>query len=348
VSLAETRSSQGSDFDVEIRPQYLRAYQHMVLARILEEKLAGLYRAGGRIVGGVYVGKGQEAFSAALGVQLQKGKDVYGPLIRDQAGRLAFGEPILDAVRTYLGVLTGPMRGRDGNIHRGRPKEGLLAMISHLGSLTSVVSGTLFARRLAGRLGDAIGATSIGDGGTSTGAFHEALNMAAVEKLPLVVSVANNQFAYSTPNNRQYACENLVDRALGYGVQGYTVDATDLAACVEVFQRAVRSARAGGGPQMIVGKLLRLAGHGEHDDASYIPDTARQGASARDCLAVCRARVLDEGWMTEDDVQELHAEARRKVDQAVAKVSKEPLPDPFKENWQALSSTELVEGQHEA
>ncbi len=99
---------------------------------------------------------------------------------------------------------------------------------------------------------------------------------------------------------------------------------------------------------MIVGKLLRLAGHGEHDDASYIPDTARQGASARDCLAVCRARVLDEGWMTEDEVQELHAEARRKVDQAVAKVSKEPLPDPFKENWQALSSTELVEGQHEA
>lgn len=320
----------------------------MALARILEEKLAGLYRAGGRIVGGVYVGKGQEAFSAALGIQLQKGKDVYGPLIRDQAGRLAFGEPILDAVRTYLGVLTGPMRGRDGNIHRGRPKEGLMAMISHLGSLTSVVSGALFARRLAGTLGDAIGATSIGDGGTSTGAFHEALNMAAVEKLPLVVSIANNQFAYSTPNNRQYACENLVDRALGYGVEGHTVDATDLGACVEVFEKAVRRAREGGGPQMIVGKFLRLSGHGEHDDASYIPDTARQGGSARDCLEVGRSRVIEEGWLNEAELQELHAEARRKVDQAVSKVSKEPLPDPFKENWQALSSAELVEGQHEA
>lgn len=320
----------------------------MVLARVLEEKLGALYRAGGRIVGGVYLGKGQEAFSAALGIHLQKGKDIYGPLIRDQAGRIAFGEPILDGVRTYLGTVTGPMRGRDGNIHRGRPKEGLLAMISHLGSLLSVVAGALFARRLAGTLGDAIGATSIGDGGTSTGAFHEGLNMAAVEKLPIVVSLANNQYAYSTPNVRQYACESLVDRAAGYGVTGTCVDATDLGACIEVFQAAASRARAGGGPQLIVGNLLRLAGHGEHDDASYIPDTARKGPSSRDCLAVAEQRALDEGWLTEADLKDLYAEARRKTDQAIAKVSKEPTPDPFKENWHALSSADLVEGQHEA
>lgn len=221
-------------------------------------------------------------------------------------------------------------------------------MISHLGSLTSVVSGTLFARRLAGTLGEAIGATSIGDGGTSTGAFHEALNMAAVEKLPLVVSIANNQFAYSTPNKRQYACENLVDRALGYGVEGHTVDATDPGACVKVFAEAVQRARGGGGPQIVVGNFLRLSGHGEHDDASYIPVAARQCANARDCLEVGRQRVLDEGWLNVSEIQELHTEARSKVDQAVSKVSKEPLPDPFKENWQALSSAELVEGQHEA
>jgi pyruvate dehydrogenase E1 component alpha subunit/2-oxoisovalerate dehydrogenase E1 component alpha subunit len=240
------------------------------------------------------------------------------------------------------------MRGRDGNIHRGRPQEGLMAMISHLGSMLSVVAGALFARRLAGTLGDAIGATSIGDGGTSTGAFHEALNMAAVEKLPIIISVANNQFAYSTPNSRQYACENLVDRAAGYGVEGVSVDATDLGACLEVFQQAAQRARAGGGPQMIVGKLLRLAGHGEHDDASYIPDTAKKEQCARDCLAVAEQRTLDEGWLDAAEVKELYAEARRKVDQAVSKVSKEPLPDPFKENWQALSSADLVEGQHEA
>ncbi len=120
---------------------------------MLEEKLGALYRAGGRIVGGVYLGKGQEAFAAAMGVQLRMGKDVYGPLIRDQAGRLAFGEPIIETLRTYLGAATGPMRGRDGNIHRGRPRDGYMAMISHLGSLLSVVAGALFARRLKGTLG---------------------------------------------------------------------------------------------------------------------------------------------------------------------------------------------------
>ena len=320
----------------------------MLLSRVLEEKLGSLYRAGGRIVGGVYLGKGQEAFSAALGVQLRKGRDIYGPLIRDQAGRIAFGEPIIDTVRTYLGAVTGPMRGRDGNIHRGRPKEGHMAMISHLGSLLSVVAGGLFARRLVGTLGDSIGATSIGDGGTSTGSFHEGLNMAAVEKLPIIVSIANNQYAYSTPNSRQYACENLVDRAAGYGIEGITVDATDLASCLKGFRTAVANARAGGGPQMIVGTLLRLAGHGEHDDASYIPDKARQGPSARDCLQVAEDFARDRGWMSSADLRELNEEVRRNVDQTVSKVSKEPAPDPFKENWQALSCAELVEGQHEA
>lgn len=349
VALTETHSTRTeASPQADFRARFLLAYQHMVLSRVLEEKLAALYRAGGRIVGGVYLGRGQEAFSAALGVQLSKGHDLYGPLIRDQAGRIAYGEPILDCVRTYLGAVSGPMRGRDGNIHRGRPKEGIFAMISHLGSLVSVVSGALFARRLAGTLQDGVGATSIGDGGTSTGAFHEGLNMAAVEKLPLIVSVANNQYAYSTPNTRQYACENLVDRAAGYGVAGATVDATDLAACLEVFDKAVRSARTGGGPQMVVGTLLRLSGHGEHDDASYIPDTKRKGSLSRDCLSVAEQRLRDEGWLDADAVRDLRAEARREVDLAVAKVTKEPLPDPFKENWQALSRVDLVEGHYEA
>ncbi len=337
-----------TDLTADFRDQFLLTYQHMLLSRVLEEKLGSLYRAGGRIVGGVYLGKGQEAFSAALGVQLRKGRDIYGPLIRDQAGRIAFGEPIIDCVRTYLGAVTGPMRGRDGNIHRGRPKEGHLAMISHLGSLLSVVAGGLFARRLAGTLNDSIGATSIGDGGTSTGAFHEGLNMAAVERLPIIVSVANNQYAYSTPNTRQYACENLVDRAAGYGIEGVSVDATDLAACLKVFRAAADRVRSGGGPQMIVGTLLRLAGHGEHDDASYIPDTARKDPSARDCLLVAEDFARDRGWMSSAVLRELNEEIRRNVDQTISKVSKEPAPDPFKENWQALSCIDLVEGQHEA
>ena len=336
-----------SAYSADFREQYLRALHQMKLSRVLEEKLGSLYRAGGRIVGGVYLGRGQEAFSAAQGVLLRMGKDVYGPLIRDQAGRLAFGEPVIECLRTYLGAATGPMRGRDGNIHRGRPRDGYMAMISHLGSLLSVVAGALFARRLKGTLGDSIGATSIGDGGTSTGAFHEGLNLAAVEKLPLIVSIANNQYAYSTPTARQYACENLVDRAAGYGVGGEAVDATDLAACLTAFRKAVSLAKEGKGPQMVVGKLLRLAGHGEHDDASYIPDTKRHTHEARDCIDVASQFAIAQGWITEEALAEQSDGVRRLIDQTVAKVSKEPAPDPFKETWHALSSTHLVEGQEE-
>src|SRR5215471_8006791 len=179
---------------------YLKAYRIMLLARLLDDKFASLYRMG-KIHGGVFLGRGQEALSVATGLALRKG-DVFAPLIRDAAGRLAFGEPILDAVRNYLGSPLGPMRARDGNVHRGRPKEGLLPMISHLGAMISVVNGALLARRFKGVTGT-VGAACIGEGATSTGAFHEALNQAAVEKLPLVLIVADNQFAYSTPTELQ-------------------------------------------------------------------------------------------------------------------------------------------------
>jgi TPP-dependent pyruvate/acetoin dehydrogenase alpha subunit len=325
-----------------LREPFLKTYRHMVRARLLEEKLAGLYRAGGRIVGGVYLGKGQEAFSAGLAVHLVKGKDIYAGLIRDQAGRLAFGEPALDATRTYLGAATGPMRGRDGNIHRGRPSEGMPAMISHLGSMISVVAGMLLARRLQGRLGDCVGATSIGDGGTSTGAFHEGLNMAAVEKLPVVVSVANNQYAYSTPTDRQYACESLLHRAQGYGIEGYSVDGTDLAACLSVFEHAVARARAGHGPQMVVGSLLRLSGHGEHDDASYIPDSTKK--AGKDCILMAEQVVQSQGWMSAAEISTLRAEVQDDVEKIISQTIREAAPDPFRETWQALSTSGLAEG----
>src|SRR3972149_4724757 len=138
-------------------------------------------------------------------------------------------------------------------------------MISHLGAMISVVSGALLARRMKGVTGT-VGAAFVGDGATSTGAFHEALNQAAVEKLPLVLVVANNQYAYSTPTSRQFACRSLADKAVGYGVEAQSVDGTDLAACLKVVGDAVARARAGRGPQLVVARLLRLCGHGEHDD----------------------------------------------------------------------------------
>src|SRR2546428_11650090 len=202
------------------RDAYIKTYRVMLVARILDDKFASLYRMG-KIHGGVFLGRGQEALSVSVGLALRKG-DVFAPLIRDAAGRLAFGEPILDAVRTYLGSRLGPMRGRDGDIHRGRPKEGLMAMISHLGAMISVVNGALLAHRFKG-ITDTVGAACIGEGGTSTGAFHEALNQAAVEKLPLVLIVGHNQYAYSTPTELQFACRSLLDKAAGYGVERQSI-----------------------------------------------------------------------------------------------------------------------------
>ena len=316
----------------------------MLLARMLDDKFASLYRAG-KIFGGVFLGRGQEALSASIGVSLRKG-DVFAPLIRDAAGRLAFGETVLDAVRTYLGSPQGPMRSRDGNVHRGRPKDGLLPMISHLGAMISVVNGVLLARRFKGERG-AVGVASIGEGATSTGSFHESLNQAAVEKLPMVLVVANNHYAYSTPTTRQFACRDLVDRAIGYGVAGHNVDGTDLAECLRVVGGAVARAREGGGPQLVVARLLRLCGHGEHDDASYIDPKLRQTSDGRDCLKVAEEQMRQGHWADAPTIETWRAAVAHEIEEAVAKVQREAAPDPFKEDWYALSSKHLNEGHNE-
>jgi len=319
--------------------RYLAAYRWMLLARLAEEKIATLYR-GGKIVGGVFLGKGQEALSSATAMALRPG-DVFAPLIRDQAGRFAFGETLLDCFRTYLGSRLGPMRGRDGNIHRGRPREGYLAMISHLGAMLPAVAGMLLARRIRGESGT-IGATCCGDGATSTGAFHEGLNLAAVEKLPLVVVVANNRYAYSTPNSRQFVCSDLVERAEGYGVRGRSVDATDLAACLAVLQDAADAARAGEGPQLVVGSLLRLVGHGEHDDASYVDPALKK--AARDCLMVAERQIVAEQWATAAELKAWRTEAITRIEEAIATSMREPAPDPSDEQWTAISTPRLRDG----
>ena len=319
---------------------YIRAYRVVLLARLLDEKFASLYRMG-KIHGGVFLGKGQEALSAAVGLALQKG-DIFAPLIRDLAGRLAFGEPLLDSVRTYLGSPLGPMRGRDGNVHRGRPQEGLLGMISHLGAMISVVNGFLMAHRFKGVKGT-VGATCIGDGATSTGASHEAINQAAVEKLPLVLIVADNQYAYSTPTSRQFACSALEERAAGYGIEVQSVDGTELGDCMKVVSEAVDKARSGKGPQMVVARLLRLCGHGEHDDANYVEPKLKVSPLGRDCVKVAEARLLGEGWADHSAIAEWRAESAKQIEEAVAKVQREPTPDPYKEDWCALASKHLSE-----
>jgi len=320
--------------------RFLEAFRWMLLARTLEEKLVSLYR-GGLITGGVYVGRGQEAVSVACGLFLQKG-DIFAPLIRDQAGRSAFGEPLIDVTRTYLGSRQGPMRGRDGNIHRGRPRNNQLAMISHLGAMVSVTVGALMAKRFRGEK-NFVGLSCIGEGGMQTGSFHEGMNLAAVEQVPLVVVATNNHYAYSTPNEREFACHDLVDRAIGYGFEGCTVDGTDLTNCLDVIGSAVKRARAGRPPQLVVTSILRLSGHGEHDDASYVTEEIKREPFARDCLKVAEQTIADLNLVDAETLREWRKDAAAQVDQAISAAQKEAAPEADEEEWYAISMRDLVD-----
>ncbi len=320
--------------------QRLRHLRWMILARAIDDRMSKL-KAQNLVPGSVFTGRGQEAFSAAGGMCLRRG-DIFAPLIRDQAGRLAFGETIIDVARTCMGKRTSSMRGRDGNIHRGNLDIGLLPMISHLGAMTSVVTGMLMARRMKGQLSGkdlTVGMTSIGDGGVNAGAFHEGFNAAAVEKLPLVLMVANNQVAYSTFNDRSFACADLVDRAIGYGVRGHSCDGTDADACLATMQEAVARARAGDGPQMVVATLLRLAGHGLHDDASYV--TPELKSRFGDCIQLCEKTLKIQGVANEGEIAKMWDDARAEIERAVEQAKSEPDPDPEAEEWNAYSVKDL-------
>ena len=335
-----TRSKKSAAPKPAPHDRFLEAFRWMLLARTLEEKLVSLYR-GGLITGGVYVGRGQEAVSVACGLFLQKG-DIFAPLIRDQAGRSAFGEPLLDVTRTYLGSRQGPMRGRDGNIHRGRPRNNQLAMISHLGAMVSVTVGALMAKRFHGEK-NFVGLSCIGEGGMQTGSFHEGMNIAAVEQVPLVVVATNNHYAYSTPNDREFACHDLVDRAIGYGFEGYTVDGTDLTDCLDMIGSAVKRARAGRPPQLVVASVLRLSGHGEHDDASYVTDEIKRQPFARDCLKLAEQTIVDVNLLDAATLREWRKDAAAQVDQAISTAQKEAAPEADEEDWCAISTRDLVD-----
>lgn len=312
-----------------------KAYRAMVMARAFDTKISALYKAG-KIFGGVFLGRGHEAVAAAEGVFLRKGHDVYTPFIREQAGRCAWGDSVLETARSYFGSTQGISRGRDGNVHWGHPHEGTLMPISHLGAMASVVAGLMLAKRTQG-ITDAVGVVCIGDGTTSVGALHEAANLIAVEKLPIVIVVTNNQYAYSTPNANEFACKSLADRGRGYGMTAHECDGTDFLQTLATMQRAIAAARAGEGPQWVVAETLRMCGHGEHDDASYIPAELKAAYADRDPLVVARRQMLEKGWMSEEEAAAWDEECREEVQRCVAQAQKEPTPRPQDEQWVATS-----------
>jgi pyruvate dehydrogenase E1 component alpha subunit/2-oxoisovalerate dehydrogenase E1 component alpha subunit len=215
-------------------------------------------------------------------------------------------------------------------------------MISHLGAMISVTVGALLAKRTKGEK-NFVGLTTIGEGGMQAGATHEGMNIAAVEQVPLVLVATNNHYAYSTPNDREFACIDLVDRAKGYGFEGYSIDGTDLGTCLDVIGSAVKRARAGRPPQLVVTSILRLSGHGEHDDASYITDEMKQQPFAQDCLARAERAITEHGLGGANTLQQWREEAAAQVDEAISTAQKEAAPQAGEEDWCALSVRNLVD-----
>ena len=292
--------------------------------RKTEERLIRLYHQA-KIYGGVYTGVGQEAMGAAAALAGGP-RDLYAPLIRDLSVHYGRGETPRNVFRQWLARADGPTRGRDGNVHFGNAANGVYAMISHLGAMLPVVVGGVMARRLKGE--EAVGFGFIGDGGTSTGDFHEAVNFAAVREAPVVFVMENNKYAYSTPSRDQYRCARLADKAAGYGIEGHAVDGNDAVGLYLFFRDLAADLRARPRAVLVDCDTLRMRGHGEHDDSSYVPKDLLAEYTARDPLRVAREQLVAAGVLTAAAVEALERGVAVEVDEAYQRALQDGAPDP--------------------
>ena len=306
------------------REQKLELYRFMRLNRVVEEKLVNLYRQG-KVVGGLYRSLGQEATSVGSAYALRKG-DIVGPLIRNLGVVLVMGYTPRDVMTQYMARATSPSGGKDCNLHFGRPDRGVISPISMLGALIPVMAGIALAARMQKK--DLVTMTWIGDGGTSTGAFHEGLNFAAVQKLPLVVVAENNGWAYSTPFRRQTAARSLADRAAAYGIPAESVDGNDVLAVHAACRNAVARARAGAGPTLVETITYRMKGHAEHDNQEYVPKQELEAWIRRDPIEAY-ARVLQEsGIARREELAAIDREISAGIERDAELADREPYPDP--------------------
>ncbi len=284
------------------KQQKLEIYYYMRLTRTIEEKLANLYRQG-KVVGGLYSSLGQEGQSVGAAYALREG-DFLAPMIRNLGALIVKGVRPREIFTQYMAKATSPTQGKDSVVHFSDMKRGIIGPISHLGDLIPVMSGIALASKIK-KLG-LVALTFIGDGGASTGITHEGLNMAAVLRVPFVLVVEDNGYAYSTPKKKQVLIENFADRAGGYGIPGETVDGNDVLAVYKAARRAVDRARAGGGTSLLEVKTFRMKGHAEHDDARYVPPALLEKWRKRDPIDRYVKYLKRERIATANDLNEIN------------------------------------------
>ncbi len=302
-----------------------RCFYYMTLMRELEDRIERkLYRQG-KILGGVYVGRGQEAISTGAALTAEP-EDVLLPSHRDMAAFLIRGIPARNILAQYMGREGGVTRGRDGNMHMGDLKLNLVAIISALAATVPVAAGVAMALKYKGSKNVAM--CWFGEGSTSLGHWHEGMNLASVQKLPVVWICNNNQYAYSTPMSAQMACANVADRGAAYNTPAEIVDGNDVLAVAEATRRALAHARGGHGPYLIECKTFRMTGHSAHDSAHYVPPALFEEWGKLDPIVRLEARMLEEGWADKSEIEALRARVRQETDEAVAWAEASPYPDP--------------------
>ncbi|MEM7677515.1 MAG: thiamine pyrophosphate-dependent dehydrogenase E1 component subunit alpha [Myxococcota bacterium] len=317
----------GRDVPAEAHPDADAAralFGRLLLTRRLDERAVALYREGA-IIGGCYTGIGNEATSVGMALPMAS-DDVLVPTQRDLGAHLVRGHSPLEVLRQYMKRDTAQTRGRDSGLHLGRDGGNIVGMVSHLGHMLGVATGVALAERQMGRTTAVV--TTIGDGATSLGDFHEALNFAAVQRLPVVFVIVNNQYAYSTPPSLQYAVTRLADRAAGYGMPGYQVDGTDVLMVAEQTKKAIERGRAGAGPTLLECVTMRMRGHSEHDDFKYVPSALIDAWRAWDPIDRMKT-YLSERYGDEPARFDAIDEAiKEEIDAAEAQARREPTPDP--------------------
>ncbi len=306
------------------RKQLHEIYYYLRLNRRVDEQLTNLYRQG-KVVGGVYSGLGQEAISVGTTYALEP-QDIVGPMIRNVGTLLLRGYRPRDLFLQYMARRDGPTGGRDANTHFGDMARGVIAPISMLGELVPVLAGAALAAKM--RKEKRVALTYVGDGASSTGPFHEGLNLAAVHKFPLIVVGENNGWAYSTPVSKQMAVRDMAERAKAYGMRSEIVDGNEVLEVYEATRAAAVHARSGSGPTFIEAKTMRMKGHAEHDDARYVPKGEFEKWRKKDPIVRFERHLRERKLLTEAEKTSIEERVENAIREDLAFAESSPFPPP--------------------
>jgi len=307
------------------REQQVEVYRYLKMTRLCDEKTVAMKRQS-KLTGGVFTSLGQEATAVGTAFALER-QDFIAPLIRDIGACFVKGIEPRTIFLQYLGRGNAPSRAADVQFHFADFEKGFIGPISHLGDMIPVMTGILIASRM--KKEDRVAVAYIGEGASSTGAFHEGVNFAAVQKLPLITIVENNGYAYSTPTRNQCAAGQFVDKAVGYGIKGLSVDGNDVIASYEVMKQAVEHARGGNGAVLIEAHTYRRKGHAEHDNQSYVPEgEIAWWAEHNDPIVRCERYLEEKNILSRTEMDEIAGDLRKFIDAEAEWAESQPDPLP--------------------